>query len=109
MQESCVWFHPCFAKLFSLVLLLHEYHVIDQHVSDPRTKDWILVGGPMPLLTILIMYQYFCRSAGPRWMRDRQPFDLKFVLIVYNAIMVVFSTWLLNEVRVCGLTSLPLK
>jgi hypothetical protein len=42
-------------------------------------------------------------------MKDRQPFDLKYVLIVYNAIMVVFSTWLLKEVRVCGLASLPLK
>ena len=94
---------------FSLVLLLHKSHVIDHHVSDPRTSDWILMSGPMPLLTILITYLYFCKSAGPRWMRDRQPFDLKYVLIVYNAIMVVFSTWVVNEVRLCCLSSLPLK
>ena len=76
------------------------------HVVDPRTKDWLLVGGPMPLLTILIMYNYFCISAGPRWMKNRQPFDNKYVLIVYNAVQVVFSTWLVNEVRLCVLASL---
>jgi hypothetical protein len=85
------------------------FNVADHHVADPRTNDWILVGGPLPLLTILITYNYFCLSAGPRWMKDRKPFDLKYVLIVYNAVQVVFSTWLINEVRLCGLASLHSK
>jgi hypothetical protein len=42
-------------------------------------------------------------------MKDRKPFDLKYVLIVYNAAQVVFSIWLVNEVRLCGLASLPSK
>jgi len=66
----------------------------------------MLMSGPVPLLTILITYQYFCISAGPRWMKDRKPFDLKYVLIVYNAVQVVFSIYLVNEVRLCGLASL---
>jgi hypothetical protein len=53
----------------------------------------------MPLFTILITYLYFCNSTGPRWMKDRKPFDLKYVLIAYNALQVVVSIWLLNEVR----------
>jgi hypothetical protein len=79
------------------------------HVADSRTRDWILTGGPIPVLTILITYQYFCRSAGPRWMKDRKPFELNNVLIVYNAIQVVFSMWLFNEVRLCILALLPQK
>jgi len=39
-------------------------------------------------------------------MKDRKPFDLKYVLIVYNAVQVVFSAWLVNEVRLCRLPSL---
>jgi len=39
-------------------------------------------------------------------MKDRKPFDLKYVLIVYNAVQVVFSVWLVNEVRLCRLASL---
>jgi hypothetical protein len=42
-------------------------------------------------------------------MKDRKPFDLKNVLIVYNAVQVVFSIWLVNEVRLCGLASLHPK
>jgi len=79
---------------------------VGHHVADPRTNNWILMGTPLPLLTILITYNYFCRSAGPRWMKDRQPFDLKYVLIVYNAVQVVFSAWLVNEVRLCRLATL---
>ncbi|KDR12083.1 elongation of very long chain fatty acids protein AAEL008004-like [Zootermopsis nevadensis] len=65
--------------------------------SDPRTKDWALMSSPMPLLTILTTYLYFSASAGPRWMKDRKPFDLKYVLIAYNALQVVFSVWLVHE------------
>lgn len=68
-------------------------------VADPRTKDWMLMSGPVPMLTILITYFYFCTSAGPRWMKDRKPFELKYVLMVYNAFQVAFSIWLVYEVR----------
>jgi hypothetical protein len=57
------------------------------------------MSGPVPLLTILITYLYFCTSAGPRWMKDRKPFDLKYVLMVYNMLQVAFSIWLVYEVR----------
>jgi hypothetical protein len=72
---------------------------VSGRVTDPRTKDWMLMSGPVPLLTILITYFYFCTSAGPRWMKDRKPFDLKYVLMVYNASQVAFSIWLVYEVR----------
>jgi len=67
----------------------------------------MLMGGPVPLVTILITYLYFCKSAGQRWMKDRQPFDLKYALIVYNAIMVALNAWICYEVRLCGLPYLP--
>jgi hypothetical protein len=59
----------------------------------------MLMSGPVPLLTILITYLYFSSSAGPRWMKDRKPFDLKYVLMVYNVLQVAFSVWLVHEVR----------
>jgi len=82
-------------------------YVTGRHVADPRVRDWMFMGGPVPLVTIVITYLYFCKSAGQRLMKDRQPFDLKYALIAYNAIMVAFSTWMVNEVRLCGLSSLP--
>jgi hypothetical protein len=35
-------------------------------------------------------------------MKDRKPFDLKYVLMVYNALQVAFSIWLVYEVRHSG-------
>jgi hypothetical protein len=72
---------------------------VSGHVADPRTKDWMLMSNPVPLLTILITYLYFSTSAGPRWMKDRKPFDLKYTLIAYNALQVILSVWLVHEVR----------
>jgi len=69
----------------------------------------MLMSGLLPIVTIIFVYNYFCSSVGPRWMKDRQPFDLKYVLIVYNVVQVVFNIWLFNEVRLCGLPCLPPK
>lgn len=80
-----------------LATFMDGYNTFMETKSDPRTKDWMLMSGPVPLLTILITYLYFCTSAGPRWMKDRKPFDLKYVLMVYNMLQVVFSVWLVYE------------
>lgn len=39
---------------------------------------------------------------GPRLMEDRKPFKLREVLIVYNFLQVVFSTWLFYEACMAG-------
>ncbi|XP_067008093.2 very long chain fatty acid elongase AAEL008004 [Anabrus simplex] len=65
--------------------------------SDPRTSEWFLMSGPAPLVTILVSYLYFSTTAGPRYMKDRKPYQLKHVLMVYNLFQVVFSIWLVGE------------
>lgn len=65
---------------------------------DPRTKPWLLSGSPGPLLIILASYLYFCLYAGPKYMKDRKPFELKNTLLVYNAIQVLLSVALVIEV-----------
>ncbi|XP_063989132.1 very long chain fatty acid elongase AAEL008004 [Diachasmimorpha longicaudata] len=70
--------------------------------TDPRTADWFLVTGPGPLLMIVASYVYFSTYAGPRYMRDRKPYSLKNVLIVYNILQVILSTILVHEGFVSG-------
>nr|XP_033335359.1 elongation of very long chain fatty acids protein AAEL008004-like [Megalopta genalis]XP_033335361.1 elongation of very long chain fatty acids protein AAEL008004-like [Megalopta genalis] len=64
---------------------------------DPRTVDWFLMRHPGPLLVILASYLYFSTSAGPRYMRDKKPYDLKYVMIVYNIGQVIISVYLFSE------------
>lgn len=66
-------------------------------LSDPRTNDWFLVSGPGPLLMIVVSYVYFSTSAGPRYMRDKKPYDLRNVMIVYNFSQVLASLYLVYE------------
>lgn len=66
--------------------------------EDSRTKEWFLSGSPWPLFTLLGFYLYFCLSAGPKMMKNRKPFELKYTLLVYNAIQVYFSWVLFYEV-----------
>lgn len=56
---------------------------------------------PGPLLTILVTYLYFCLYAGPRYMKNRKPFQLKNTLVVYNISQVIFSVVLVIEVNIC--------
>jgi elongation of very long chain fatty acids protein 7 len=79
-------------------LVQHELHAIAL-VSDPRTKSWFLSNTPGPLMLILVSYLYFCLYAGPQYMKNRKPFQLKNTLIVYNLVQVIFSVVLVVEVR----------
>lgn len=78
--------------MYDFVVVLFFYF------TDPRTKPWLLSGSPGPLLIILASYLYFCLYAGPKYMKDRKPFELKNTLLVYNAIQVLLSVALVIEV-----------
>lgn len=66
--------------------------------GDQRTKNWLLSNTPWPLFGILAFYLFFCLYAGPRYMRDRKPYELKNTMIIYNAIQVIISCVLFYEV-----------
>ncbi|XP_068980281.1 very long chain fatty acid elongase 7-like isoform X2 [Bombus flavifrons] len=70
--------------------------------SHPYTQDWFLVSGPGPLAVILVTYVYFCLSAGPRYMKDKKPYELRKTMIVYNFVQVLFSIYLFYEGLMAG-------
>ncbi|XP_017021498.1 very long chain fatty acid elongase 7 isoform X1 [Drosophila kikkawai] len=65
--------------------------------SDPRTRDYPLMSSPFPTIAISLTYAYIVKVLGPKLMENRKPFELRKVLIVYNALQVVFSAWLFYE------------
>ncbi|XP_037299370.1 elongation of very long chain fatty acids protein 7-like [Manduca sexta] len=73
---------------------LKGYEYLFQEISDPRTNDWWLMSNPGPLLTILASYLYFCSYAGPRYMKDKKPYNLKTVIMAYNLFQIAFSIFL---------------
>lgn len=69
---------------------------------DPRTNKWFLIDGLGPLATIIAAYLYFCNYLGPRYMRDKKPYTLKNILIVYNLLQVLLSIYMFSEGLLAG-------
>lgn len=53
---------------------------------------------PLPMLSIVVFYNYFVQKIGPALMANRKPFSLNRTLIVYNFIQVLVSIYLFYEV-----------
>ena len=73
-------------------LLLVVYFFLDK-----RVEKWPLMDSPLPTLAISSSYLLFL-WLGPKFMRNREPFQLRKTLIVYNFSMVIFNFFIFKEV-----------
>ncbi|XP_068127921.1 very long chain fatty acid elongase 7 [Hyperolius riggenbachi] len=88
-----------FKDLTSRAVLLYDEWIKD---ADPRVEDWPLMSSPIPQTIIIGAYIYFVSSLGPRLMENRKPFDLKGLMAIYNAVMVIFSLYMVYEFLMAG-------
>ncbi|KAH9374248.1 hypothetical protein HPB48_005568 [Haemaphysalis longicornis] len=63
--------------------------------ADPRTKELLFVGNPTLVLSLIAGYLYVVKVWGPRWMEGRKAYDLKHVIMAYNASMVLLNSFFL--------------
>lgn len=68
------------------------------YFSDQRTRSWFLVAKPYQGLTLLGLYLMLVLKWGPQWMKDRKPFNLDKIMIVYNILQVVCNAYLFYAV-----------
>lgn len=66
-------------------------------VVDPVVDSWLFMKSPLPVVTILVTYLYFVLVLGPKLMEKRKAYELKGVMIAYNAYQVLFSLWLCSQ------------
>lgn len=71
-------------------------------LRDKRVDDWPLMSSPWPTLTLCAAYVYGSLVLGPTLMRDRQPFEMKKTIQVYNIFQVVLSAYILVEACLVG-------
>ncbi|KAJ3642782.1 hypothetical protein Zmor_025537 [Zophobas morio] len=82
--------------------VIDGYHDLMDNKSDPRVNDWFLMSSPFPTLCMCLSYAYIVKVLGPKLMENRKPFDLKYILIFYNLVQVIFSLYLFHESAVAG-------
>uniref|UniRef100_A0A8C2RVE0 Elongation of very long chain fatty acids protein 4 n=1 Tax=Capra hircus TaxID=9925 RepID=A0A8C2RVE0_CAPHI len=63
---------------------------------DKRVENWPLMQSPLPTLCISTLYLLFV-WLGPKWMKDREPFQMRLVLILYNFGMVLLNLFIFRE------------
>ncbi|GJQ85714.1 hypothetical protein Trydic_g13404 [Trypoxylus dichotomus] len=78
-------------------LMVENYNEIIESKKDPLVDSWYLMRSPLPLVVLIAIYLYFVLDLGPRLMKNRSAFEMKKVLVLYNAYQVVFSLWLCSR------------
>lgn len=68
--------------------------------TDPRSHDWFLLQNPPVGLSLLLISYVTLVRKGPKFMRKREAFDLKHIMLLYNLIQVVINASLAAYVSI---------
>ncbi|XP_034031246.1 elongation of very long chain fatty acids protein 4a [Thalassophryne amazonica] len=73
-----------------------EFYKWTLTIADKRVEKWPLMDNPLPTLAISTSYLLFL-WLGPKYMKNREPFQLRKTLIVYNFSMVFLNFFIFKE------------
>lgn len=81
--------------------LIEVFYEYIEETRDARTLKWPLVS-VTALVIILFNYFYFIFGCGVRYMKNRQPYDLKNIIRLYNVFQILANSilvyyWLKNQ------------
>lgn len=68
-------------------------------ISDPRVENLWLMGSPWPALMLDFGYLFLILKVLPEFMKNRKPFKLKKVLILYNFLQIIGSGYVVLGVK----------
>lgn len=85
--------------IFQKTIFLTKFN---SNFSDPRTRDWILIGSIYQISLILIVYLFVILYWGPRFMKNRLPYSLKTFIKIYNIFQIITNAWLVREHLAAG-------
>uniref|UniRef100_A0A2S2R9I2 Elongation of very long chain fatty acids protein n=1 Tax=Sipha flava TaxID=143950 RepID=A0A2S2R9I2_9HEMI len=63
-------------------------------VFDEVVDSWAFMSTPWSVLSILSVYLFFVLKVGPNMMENRKPYNIKNVMLLYNAIQTLYNGWL---------------
>merc|ERR1711892_1586593 len=82
-------------EMLSTVVGWYSYLMVD--LRDPRVDSWPLMSSIWITTAICVLYVYIVKVWGPRFMQDREPYQIKGIMLVYNLFQTLFSTWMFME------------
>lgn len=76
----------------------NHYNRFNILIPDEEIDELPFMASLGPVLTILAVYLVFVLKIGPVFMRKREGYKLTYTLLIYNAIQVAFSVYLVYRV-----------
>ncbi len=69
-----------------------------QDSGDQRTCGLPLIReGPWAMITVMCLYLLFVQKIGPKMMKNREPYQLRVPMFIYNTIMVIINFYFFFE------------
>nr|XP_018902304.1 PREDICTED: elongation of very long chain fatty acids protein 4-like [Bemisia tabaci] len=62
-----------------------------EFIEDDVVDNWFLMSSTWPIVTIIGVYLFFCLKWGPKYMEDKKPFEMKWILLAYNLFQVILN------------------
>lgn len=90
-QAKKIWQHRC-------ILFCGNNTPKHLFFLDPRVEAWPLMSSPIMPILIVVFYLYVIYRILPNYMENRKPFDIKKILIIYNAFQMVSCSLLMYGV-----------
>lgn len=72
--------------------------------GDPRVAEWMWMDTPVTTGAILLFYLLALRGIQ-FYMKDKKPYNLKWLLVIYNAVQVVGSFYVFYEILTVAIQS----
>ncbi|XP_025997308.1 elongation of very long chain fatty acids protein 4 [Solenopsis invicta] len=72
---------------------------------DLRVIDLPLVASSYKVPLIIFIYLYFVLGCGPKFMKNKPPYELKTFMYLYNITQIFANTWLIYDIIEAGLFS----
>ncbi|ERL90175.1 hypothetical protein D910_07529 [Dendroctonus ponderosae] len=64
-------------------------------LSNPRALDYPLMSTPLPVIFIIYFWFKFVLTWAPNYMKDRPPFELKKIIMLYNIMQIIANGYIL--------------
>ena len=72
------------------------------NIRDRRVDDWFLMSSIWPTITLSVCYLYFSIALGPWLMKNREPFQIKTLIQLYNVFVTLLSAYMFYEICMSG-------
>lgn len=89
----------CFANQIDIHLFNSLFNLLRPLISVNTVDSWFLMKSPLPIVFIFTFYLMTVFIIGPKFMKNRDPFDLKRVILVYNIFQIAASTAIVAGVK----------